>query len=182
MDLQGQFLIAMPSLEDPNFSGTIIYMTHYNPKEGSSGIIINRPLPLMFNEILEKLDLAPIGEDRQIFWGGPVQPEVGIIVHDSGYWRSTVEVAQPMRVTVTLDILEDIARKKGPNNFLLALGYAGWSPGQLETEIARNDWFNVPFDPDILFNVKPEDRYDAAITKLGLDPATFKSMSEVGNA
>lgn len=182
MDLQGQFLIAMPSMEDPNFSETVIYMTHYNPKEGSSGIIINRALPLMFNEILDKLELAPIKEDKRIFWGGPVQPEVGIIVHDSGYWRSTVEVVQPMRVTVTLDILEDIAQNKGPNNFLLALGYAGWTPGQLEAEIARNDWINAPFDADILFKLKPEERYDAAVRKLGLDPSAFRSISEVGNA
>lgn len=171
-NLTNQFLIAMPSMRDFNFSQTVTYICEHN-HEGAMGIVVNRPTNLHLNDILEQLDIIEadlsIGEES-IYIGGPVQPERGFVLHcDNSSWDSTLKVTPEISVTTSRDILESIAAGKGPSNHLVALGYAGWASGQLEDEISANAWLNGPADSQIIFNTPPELRWRAAARLLGVD-------------
>jgi putative transcriptional regulator len=158
VSLAGQFLVATPSMEDQRFARTVILMARHN-KEGAFGLIINRPAaerPL--SQLLEALGEkgATVSGTVRLFAGGPVQPELGFVMHSPDYMGpQTLEVDGHVSVTMSLDILKDIGAGKGPQKSLITFGYAGWSPGQLEGEIARRSWITVPADSKLIFD---EDR------------------------
>jgi putative transcriptional regulator len=171
-DLTNQFLIAMPSLQDMNFSQTVTYICEHN-EEGAMGIVVNRPTNLLLHDILEQLEINDINleaREESIYIGGPVQPERGFVLHhDDSSWDSTLKVTSELSVTTSRDILESIAAGRGPNSHLVALGYAGWDSGQLEEEISANSWLNGPADTQIIFSTPPELRWKAAAKLLGVD-------------
>ncbi len=167
-----QFLIAMPNLPDPDFRQTVTYVCAHNDK-GAMGIVINRPTECALGEILAHMELNP--EDKSIeqapvYCGGPVHPDRGFVLHEpNSRWDSSMNVSDTLEVTTSRDILHAIAEKKGPENFLVALGYAGWSAGQLETEIKENTWLSVSADLDVIFNTPCEQRWSSATALLGID-------------
>jgi putative transcriptional regulator len=171
-NLTNQFLIAMPSMQDMNFSQTVTYICEHN-QEGAMGIVLNRPTSIQLNDILEQLNIhdvdLEIGEES-VYVGGPVQPERGFVLHcDNSSWDSTMQVTPEISVTTSRDILESIAAGNGPDSHLVALGYAGWAGGQLEKEISDNAWLNGPADAQIIFDTPPDLRWRAAAKILGVD-------------
>ena len=148
----GQFLIATPAMRDPRFDHAVILMLRHD-QDGAFGIVINRPVgqrPLA--DLLGTKDTAAAG-NVQVFVGGPVQPNIGFVVHSSEYHRAeTLDVDGRVAMTSSLEVLRDIAEKKGPAKTLIAFGYAGWAPGQLEGELARNVWYTAPEDPALVFD------------------------------
>ena len=171
-NLTNHFLIAMPGLEDPNFSRTVTYVCEHNER-GAMGIIVNRPMGLDMGDVLEQMEIEDAPEEvrkRPIYVGGPVQTERGFVLHSgSQLWDSTLQITHEISVTTSRDILEAIAAGRGPRNSLVALGYAGWGEGQLETEITANSWLSGPADPRIIFELPPEQRWQAAAMLLGVD-------------
>lgn len=181
--LTNHFLIAMPSLADPNFSHTVTYICEHN-EDGAMGIIINRPLNVHLREVLEQMEIEPsssIDLDTPIYMGGPVQSERGFVVHSPvGSWASSLGVTDEVAITTSRDIITAIAHGEGPARYLLALGYAGWGSGQLEKEMAENAWLSGPADLDILFDMPDEARWSAAAALLGVE---INLMSdEIGHA
>ena len=189
--LKGQFLVAMPEMGDERFHDTVIYLVGHGD-EGAMGLVVNQSLEDMhFADILEELQLGDKDElirlpdevkNRQVLRGGPVQKSRGFVLHSSDYFKAgnSYVVSEEICLTATLDILKAIAFKNGPSEALFALGYCGWSPGQLETEIRRNGWLTVPFSRDLLFGLPIENRYDAALGRLGITRATLSPTA--GNA
>ena len=173
MDLTNQFLIAMPSLEDPNFSRTVTFLCAHND-EGAMGIVINRPLDLNLGEVLEHMALrasSPDIEQMVVVQGGPVQRERGFVIHQpTGDWDSVLRVGEEIGVATSRDILAALAEGGGPERTLVALGYAGWGAGQLEQEVLANAWLSGPADSSIIFDVPYEERWESATRALGVDP------------
>ena len=166
------FLIAMPGLMDPNFYHTVTYICEHG-SEGAMGIVINRPMNIQLGEILEQMQI-PCGVPEQlqqpIYIGGPVAMERGFVLHATGpQWASTLEITSQISITTSQDILESIASGQGPNEHLIALGYAGWGGGQLERELSENAWLSGPADRDIIFRQPVERRWHAAASLLGVD-------------
>lgn len=181
--LEGQLLIAMPGMLDPNFSETVAFVFKHD-ENGAIGIVVNRASDMTLGEVCRQLefetDLGPEGE-LPVMSGGPVQPEAGFVLHESDRaFESTIDPGAPIKVTVSRDILEAIARGAGPKPALVALGYAGWAAGQLEAEIAGNAWLQVPADPAILFSTPIGDRWRAAAALIGVDIRQVTSYG--GNA
>lgn len=177
--LGNQFLIAMPSLADPNFHQTVTYICEHDDN-GALGIVINRPLRIKLEQLLEHLQIPVSGEvgARPLYSGGPVQQEQGFVIHTPlGNWDATLPVTEHIGITTSQDILQAIARQQGPEKSLIALGYAGWGPGQLEQEMAANAWLSGPADPHILFDVAIEQRWSAAAALLGVDLSLLSSDS-----
>lgn len=176
--LTGQFLAAMPAMEDPRFQRSLIYMCVHNA-EGAMGLIVNRLVDsLTFEELLDQLDIPPTPsvDDIHIHFGGPVETGRGFVLHSTEYEKeTTVIIENGIGLTATVDILRDIAEGRGPRDRLLALGYAGWGPGQLDGEIQENAWLNVPTDVDLLFNAENESKWDRAVGMLGFDPNALSS-------
>jgi putative transcriptional regulator len=170
--LSNRFLIAMPTLADPNFFQTVTYIGEHNAN-GALGIVINRPLQLTVGELLEHLQIPVSRPDiaaQPIYAGGPVQPEQGFVVHTPvGQWGATLQVTTSIGITTSRDILYALSRGEGLAQALVALGYAGWGPGQLERELAENTWLCTPIDPVILFQTPSEQRWSAAAALLGID-------------
>ena len=154
--LTGQLLVAMPAMGDPRFSRSVIYMCVHN-EEGAMGLIINKIADaLSFQELLIQLDIKKLSGAPQfpVHFGGPVDSGRGFVLHSSEYNRDgTIKVADGMALTATIDILQDIAEKRGPEKFLLALGYAGWGVGQLDSEIQQNAWLHVPADQELTLSL-----------------------------
>ena len=177
LDLSNQFLIAMPSMLDPIFGGTVVYLCEHNA-EGALGLIINKPTDMMLDVLLERIDLNPgtsarmLGLDhRPVMFGGPVQVERGFVLHaPHGGWSTTMNASEEIGLTTSKDILEAVAAGRGPQRMLVTLGCAGWSAGQLEEEIGRNGWLTVPATADIIFDTPVEERFAAAMKLLGIDP------------
>lgn len=183
-NLNKQFLIAMPSMEDPNFSRSVTVICEHS-KEGAMGITINQPTTMFVDEILSNYQsndgstcskketpsfIDALHSDALVYAGGPVQMDRGFILHDSKQqWDSTLSIDNDLKLTTSEDILIDIAQGQGPKNSLIALGYAGWSAGQLEEELANNAWLTVPYDANIVFNMPVEKRWQAAANKIGVD-------------
>jgi len=170
--LTDHLLIAMPALADPNFFQTVTYIGEHNA-QGALGLVINRPLALTLSQLLEHLhitaDQPPIAM-LPVYHGGPVQPEQGFVLHRPlGQWGATLRVTDQIGITTSRDILQAVANGQGPEQWLVALGYAGWGPGQLERELAENAWLAVPADSAILFQVPSEQRWQAAAAILGID-------------
>lgn len=176
--LTGQFLVAMPSMSDPRFERSVIYLCIHNA-EGAMGLVVNRLVEsLTFSELLEQLDIptSPHGEEIRVHFGGPVESGRGFVLHSTEYAQEgTVEMDNGVGLTATVDILRDIAAGEGPRDRLLALGYAGWGPGQLDHEIQENAWLNVPADPSLLFDEDLDQKWDRAVASLGFDPSLLSS-------
>jgi putative transcriptional regulator len=182
INLTSHFLIAMPAMQDPNFSRTLTFVCEHNER-GALGIVVNRPIDATLDALFRQVDIAlEAGElSRQpVFYGGPVQFDHGFVLHRPvGAWKSTLAVGD-LGLTTSRDILEAMARGEGPHEHLVALGYAGWAPGQLEDEIASNGWLTVQAGAELLFSVPPGARYDAAMHALGVNAAFLSE--EAGHA
>ena len=183
MNLTNHFLIAMPSLADPNFTQTVTYICAHSD-DGAMGIVVNRPMELELNEVLSQLELEPSTPaiaTLPVYEGGPVHRDRGFVIHRPlKEWNSTIGVTSDIGVSTSRDILEAISSGAGPSDSLVALGYAGWSAGQLEDEIAQNSWLSIPADADIIFNTPPEFRWRRAAEGLGVDLSTLSL--DVGHA
>jgi putative transcriptional regulator len=170
--LRGHFLIAMPGMGDPNFHETVAYICKHDD-DGALGIVINRPTTMLVEDVFRQLSLdvqpgAQIGEP--VLSGGPVDPDRGFVLHQSPTtFESTVDPQAQVKVTVSQDILIAMARGNGPTPAVVALGYAGWSAGQLESELATDAWLNAPADPAIIFATPHKQRWTAAARILGVD-------------
>jgi len=181
MDLTGALLVAMPGMGDPRFDRSVIYICSYSG-EGAMGLIINKPAAdVTLGALLEQFDIKA-GEDtchRQVHIGGPVETSRGFVLHGPDYTSKlkTLKMDDAFGMTATLDVLEDIAAGQGPENPLVMLGYAGWAAGQLEAEIVQNGWLTVAADPALVFDHKDEDKWLAALSKLGIDPLTLSATS-----
>ena len=170
--LTNQLLIAMPGMADPNFSTTVTLICEHND-EGALGIVINRPLDLTLAGLFEQLDVEdpdPDAAKRPVMMGGPVGPERGFVLHDPGpKFENSLAVSNDIHLTLSRDVIDAMASGKGPQQSLVALGYAGWEPGQLESEMLANSWLNVPATPAIVFDTPFGDRWMSAAKILGID-------------
>ncbi len=171
--LAGHLLVAMPNMPDDRFSKTVIYMCAHNA-EGAMGLVVNKPLEtLSFPDLLEQLDIIPSGmhEPINVHFGGPVESGRGVVLHTPDYVQeATMVVNDDIALTATVDILQAIAEGSGPQKSLLALGYAGWGPGQLDSEIKANGWLHVEADPQLVFGGGMDDKWEQAMLKIGIDP------------
>ncbi len=181
--LRDHFLIAMPGLADPNFFHAVVYLCEHD-EEGAMGLVVNRPLDLTLGEIFEQMGIEASDEaaaGQAVYFGGPVQCERGFVIHrPHGDWESSLSVSDEVAVTSSRDILVSIASGRGPRDSLVALGYAGWGPGQLEQELVDNAWLSVESDPAILFGTADEERWQAAAARGGIDPTLLSG--EIGHA
>lgn len=186
--LDGQLLVAMPAMSDPRFSGAVIYLCAHS-SDGAMGIIINQHAPhISFSELLEQLNIASEEEsirlptDLQsmaVHVGGPVETGRGFVLHSADYYAedSTLPIDEEVCLTATIDILRAMAKGSGPDRAILALGYAGWAPGQLENEIQENGWLHCPADPELIFGADIDDKYSRALGKIGIDPSRLVNDS-----
>jgi putative transcriptional regulator len=186
--LKGKLLIAMPSIQGDDFNHSVVFLCEHSA-EGAMGLVLNKPAPQMiFSDLVEKLDLgrdaAPIDIEilqMPVLLGGPVKQFQGFVLHSSDYKSDeTLKVAPGYALTATVDVLKAIAAGKGPKRKILALGYAGWSAGQLEDEILRNGWLTSDADADLVFSGDIEKKHEAALKKLGVSPGMLSS--EAGHA
>jgi putative transcriptional regulator len=172
-NLKGQFLIAMPALADPNFFQTVTCMCEHSP-DGAMGIVVNRVHALLTAEDIFKelnIDYQAASADLPIHVGGPVHVGEIFILHGPPFgWNSSLSITPDLALSNTLDILEAIAAGTGPTNCMISLGCAGWGPGQLEEEIKQNAWLTSPVFEDVIFEPPVEDRWEAAVRKLGIQP------------
>ncbi len=188
ISLRGQFLVAMPGMGDERFHETVIYVVGHGD-EGAMGLVVNQPVEDMrFVDILEELGLGEKNEiirlpstvrDREVLRGGPVQRGRGFVLHSPDYFRegNSYVVNDEICLTATLDILKAMAFKNSPANAVFALGYCGWAAGQLENEIALNGWLTVPFSRDLLFGSPLNERYDIALSQLGITRASLSGAA-----
>jgi len=183
MDLTGKLLVAMPGMGDPRFERSVIYICAYSD-EAAMGLVINRTAPdLTFRDLLSQLDIvegievAPASARAPIYFGGPVEHGRGFVLHSADYTAegSTLMLSPVFGMTATTDILEDIARGEGPRDVILALGYAGWGPGQLEGEIGENGWLTCDATPEIVFGTENGGKWEAALRSFGVDPRLLSS-------
>lgn len=181
--LSGQLLIASPQIEDPRFSRTVVYLCAHGP-EGAMGLVVNRrigitPLP----DLLQQLGVNALTDDREIslYFGGPVESERGFVLHSADYHQdSTLQISDDVALTASAEILRDIAEGRGPRKSMVALGYAGWAPGQLEIEIRSNGWLHATADELLLFGGNLDTKWESAMAKIGVDFSNLSS--ETGNA
>jgi len=177
--LERQFLIAMPGLEDPNFSRGVTLLCQHND-DGALGITINRPSEFTLSELLSQVGLRCEEErlaGQQVFDGGPVHRERGFVLHSPDRrYESSLPVGPDILITTSRDVLEDIAAGRGPERFLVALGYAGWGAGQLEEEMRDNAWLNVMADAELLFDLPVEQRWASAVARLGIDVGRLQPL------
>jgi putative transcriptional regulator len=183
VNLTHHFLIAMPNMADPNFAHTLTYVCEHNP-DGALGLVVNRPIEMTLSALLEQIDVrtgSSAHGSQPVMFGGPVQVDRGFVLHRPlGNWQSTLAISDEMGLTTSKDILEAVGRGEGPRDLLVSLGYAGWSAGQLEQELAANAWLTVAADPNVLFDLPAEERLPAAMRLLGID---LSQLSEdVGHA
>lgn len=183
LDLTNQFLIAMPTLDDPNFARTVTYVCAHN-EDGAMGIVINRPLRLDLAEVLLQMEMEasdPRIGLQVVYQGGPVHRDRGFIIHSPALdFGSTIRVSDDIAVSTSREILSAMSRGEGPADTLVALGYAGWGAGQLEQEIQQNAWLNGPATADIIFHAPPEQRWERAAAHLGIDLGLLSS--DIGHA
>ena len=194
-NLTNQFLIAMPGMADDNFAGSVVYLCEHTER-GALGLVINKPSDIKLGTLFEKveltLDRAELAE-QPVYIGGPVQTERGFVLHESGeddaadidadgaHYNSSLRIpGGGLAMTTSKDVLEAMACGAGPRRVLVTLGYAGWSAGQLEEEIARNGWITVDARPELIFETPIEQRYDQALALLGIDARMLSS--DVGHA
>ena len=179
VNFTNQFLIAMPSLRDGTFAGTVIYLCEHTEK-GALGLVINKPIDIKLKNLFEKveltLDRADLA-DVPVYFGGPVQTERGFVLHErlggeageGGHYNSSLQIPGGLEMTTSKDVLEALSNGAGPKRVLITLGYSGWGAGQLEDEMSRNGWINVGAERGIIFDTPVEQRYDKALSLLGID-------------
>lgn len=184
LDLTDHFLIAMPSMLDPIFGGTVIYICEHNAR-GAMGMVINKPTDMTVAGLFDRIDLKlenipdshPMGK-YPVMFGGPVQDDRGFVLHaPSGKFTSTLKVTDEIAFTTSRDILEALAAGDAPEHLMVSIGYSGWSAGQLEQEILANGWLTVAADKHILFDLPLEERFVAAMGLLGVDPLMLASVA-----
>ena len=176
MNLTDHFLIAMPAMDDPYFSKSLIYIAEHND-QGALGLIVNRPLDMTLATLFDKIEIPLESTELAnlpVFFGGPVQTDRGFVLHRPiGDWQSTLAVNQDVGLTSSRDVLQSVAREGKPHEVLVTLGYSGWGAGQLESELAQNSWLTVPASPHILFDLPYEERLPSAMEILGIDFANL---------
>lgn len=185
--LKNHLLIAMPALEDENFSKTVTYICEHT-EEGAMGLILSVPIDIAFKEVVEQVDkdisddtLVDNIDEIPVYLGGPVEPEHGFVLHTpQGEWKSSMVLSEQLILTTSSDIISAIAIGEGPEHYIVALGYAGWGAGQLEQEILENSWLSVPADMNQLWEAQPAERWSKAAQLLGID---LRSLSnDIGHA
>ncbi len=172
-DLAGNFLVAVPRMEDPNFKRAVVLVCEHT-KEGAFGIIINRILMNSFKPLLPAFEIEKSKVDLPIYYGGPVRPEQGYVIYspfDKEY--GAMKVTETLAVSTSKDILHDISKGKGPERFMLALGFSGWAPYQLEEELMMDSWLVAPLSYDVVFNMPPAERWREAAALIGVDFGRF---------
>ncbi|MDP9127321.1 MAG: YqgE/AlgH family protein [Pseudomonadota bacterium] len=181
--LTGQFLIAMPGMPDPRFTHAVIYICSHGPN-GAMGLIINRLFgEADFEMLLSQLEIKTSGDvpDVPVHFGGPVEPGRGFVLHSDDYLREgTIRVGDGIALTATVEILDSIVKRAGPERLLMALGYTGWGAGQLEEEVKANGWLTVTADEDILFDPLIETKWNKSLAKIGISPLMLSG--EAGHA
>ena len=179
VNLTDNFLIAMPALEDPYFSNSLIYICEHN-ENGALGIIVNRPIDMNLAGLFDKIDIKLAAENLAnlpVYFGGPVQLDRGFVLHRPvGKWQSTLAVNSEVGLTSSRDVLNSVGSAGLPAEIIVTLGYSGWDAGQLEDELAQNSWLTVPAKAEILFDIPPEERLPAAMQKLGI---SFTQLSDL---
>ena len=178
VNLTQHFLIAMPAMADPHFAKSLTFVCEHND-QGALGVVVNRPTEMNLHALLEQVSIAPADDAFKsvpVHFGGPVQVDRGFVLHRPlGNWQSTLAISDDLGLTTSKDVLEAVGRGEGPKDVLVSLGYAGWSAGQLEEELAQNAWLTVQAKPEVIFDLRAEDRLPAAMGLLGID---FASLSE----
>jgi putative transcriptional regulator len=189
--LDGQLLVAMPGIGDPRFERTVIYLCAHSA-EGAMGLVVNKTAEgITFGELLERLEIVGEGDPitfepaiagRHVQFGGPVETGRGFVLHSSDYFsaEATLPIDERIGLTATLDVLRAIAAGRGPRRAIMALGYSGWGPGQLESEIQRNGWITVPADEEIVFDPDLDAKYGRAMSRIGID--LTKLSGQAGHA
>ncbi|ABV86459.1 protein of unknown function DUF179 [Shewanella pealeana ATCC 700345] len=172
--LQNHFLIAMPSLQDTYFERSLIYICEHDEK-GAMGIVVNKPSGIIVDELLEQMELSEEPEPistlaREVLAGGPVNPERGFVLHTTqDCWSNSDAITPEVMLTTSQDILACLGSDKAPEKFVIALGYAGWTRGQLEQELTENTWLSIPASPELLFDIEHDKRWQLATESLGFD-------------
>ena len=190
INLTNQFLIAMPGMANETFAGAVVYLCEHNEK-GALGLVINKPIDIKLKNLFEKVELSLTRDDladAPVYFGGPVQTERGFVLHEpigdtpgeASPYNSTLQIPGGLEMTTSKDVLEALANGAGPKRVLVTLGYSGWGAGQLEDEIGRNGWITVGAEPGIIFDTPVEQRYDKALSLLGIDPRMLSQ--EAGHA
>ncbi|MDX1914693.1 MAG: YqgE/AlgH family protein [Methylophilus sp.] len=184
MNLTGQFLIAMPAMQDPYFSKTVTYICTHN-EDGAMGVVINRPMQITLDHLFEQIKVScdfPNINQKPVYYGGPVQTERGFVLHATGTeYNSTLMINETVSLTTSKDILESAALNQGPSKMLIALGYAGWTAGQLESEISKNAWLSLSPNQqkdlnNLIFDLPYSEKLETAMALVGVD---FASLSDV---
>lgn len=193
INLTNHFLIAMPSMADDAFSQSVVYICEHN-EQGALGLVINKPIEVTLEQLFNKVNLT-LGDmallERSVYFGGPVQTERGFVLHMPSVdedqqnnslkeYTASLQVPCGLEMTSSKDILEAIANGKGPQHFLITLGYSGWDAGQLELELSRNGWLTVKADANIIFETPSTERYAKALALLGIQPGTL--VNDIGHA
>jgi putative transcriptional regulator len=185
INLTNQFLIAMPGMGEGTFAGTVIYLCEHSEK-GALGLVINKPIDITLKSLFEKVELSLDRDDLAelpVYFGGPVQTERGFVLHEplsdesgeGSAYNSSLRIPGGLEMTTSKDVLEAISSGAGPKKVLVTLGYSGWAAGQLEEEIGRNGWINVEAEPGIIFDTPVGQRYDKALSLLGIDAGMLSS-------
>jgi putative transcriptional regulator len=181
--LVNKCLLATPAIKDPLFAASLVYMCEHN-ESGSMGLVINHPTDQRLDEIFEQLNISCADEgirNQPLYIGGPVQLEQGFILHnEAGDWQKTIGISSDIHLTSSVDILEAIAQGEGPSDYLVMLGFSGWSPGQLESELQDNSWLTANANADLLFHHDADDKWQVAFDTLGFDLSNLSPVS--GNA
>jgi len=176
INLTNQFLIAMPGMGDGTFAGSVVYLCEHTD-QGALGLVINKPIDIKLKNLFQKVELSLDREDladEPVYFGGPVQTERGFVLHErlgeeGGHYNSTLQIQGGLEMTTSKDVLEALSHGAGPKKVLVTLGYSGWGAGQLEEEMSRNGWINVSAERDIIFDTPVEQRYEKALSLLGID-------------
>ena len=187
INLTNQFLIAMPGMADDTFAGSVVYLCEHT-ENGALGLVINKPIDITVKNLFERVELQLESDElagQPVFFGGPVQTERGFVLHekldaDESPYSSTLSIPGGLEMTTSKDVLEALAHGAGPKRLQITLGYSGWGAGQLEEEIGRNGWLNVDAVPEIIFDTPIEQRYERALSLLGIDPRMLSQ--EAGHA
>jgi len=180
LSLRGRLLIATPSIGDPRFDRTVIYMCAHSPDKGAMGLVVNKSMDgLDFRDLFEQLQIDDIAiDDLPVHYGGPVETTRGFVLHSADYKSGDGStVTDDVSLTATLDILRDIAAGGGPSQHILALGYSGWAPGQLEDEIKANGWLVVDPDSELLFDDDLDSKWTHALAKIGVDASKLSGQA-----
>jgi putative transcriptional regulator len=178
--LTGQLLVAMPQMQDPRFARSVVYLCAHSEDAGAMGLVINKTIDaLTLDELYAHLKIEPTARQNQpipVHFGGPVDPGRGFVLHSPDYREDgTLGIGAEFAMTATLDILRAISKGEGPRKSLLALGYAGWAPGQLDAEIQANGWLSVAADPELVFGEGLDDKWQRALAKIGVSPSMLSA-------